>query len=236
MSLRAHNLACLERWLDSYADRFPGRMPPETVISSRRLAASVPLKKDAYERAEDYRKAREANATDWEKRRGQTDALLLYLTGKYLRDLSKTAKPEDRARYHLMHSAMRQVCLNEMAAGGHIALRRLEESGRAGNAKAGAVAKFARAAFNEVLDELQRRGFRLEVEEDKPRKGRYAEGWAKRRETTGQPEFYRELARHRRALTLSGMGSRQADKKVAEINGCGEATVRRAVKWVRENS
>jgi hypothetical protein len=115
-------------------------------------------------------------------------------------------------------------------------LLKLEERGRAGDATAAAVAEFARAAFNEVLDELQRRGFRLEVEEDKPRKGRYAEGWAKRRETTGQHEFYRELARHRRALTLSGMGSRQADKKVAEINGCGEATVRRAVKWVRENS
>jgi hypothetical protein len=110
--------------------------------------------------------------------------------------------------------------------------------GRAGSTAAGAVAEFARAAVNELLDELDRREFRLEVEED-PREALgedpYKRGWAKRKVAMDYEGAWRSLARERQVLIDAGMSKVKATRRVAEKNGCSQSKVEKSVKWMRDN-
>jgi hypothetical protein len=224
-------------------------MAPDTIVKSRHLEASIPLKSAARDRTDDLWRARsgvdeEGNPLDPKelerlRRSAQTDKLLLDLTNDYLREKYEET---GELKYHLMHSAMRQVCLAENSAGGHCELLKLEKAGR-DNPTLRAVAELARAGLCAVLDELDRRGFRLEVpeppaelEEDDQAEAKagYKRAWEKRHEE--KYELYRELAEERRELTSSGMGSVAATNKVAKNNGVSVSTVKRAVKWAREDS
>lgn len=244
MSLRDHNASRLTWWLDAeYPERIQGRMPPETVLESRKLTGSVLLKKDAVSRIDDYYRLKHGmdengrpmsnQAREWYERRVQTDDVLLYLTDRYLRDKADTAKDEDRARYLLMYRAMRSVCLNEYTAGGYVELERLEKLGK-NNHTIRTVAGFARAAIEEILNELDRRNFRLEVSEDKRSKDRYEAMVQNRKVQQDLDGTYRQLAEERRELTCKGMGSTEATQEVAKRHDVAPSKVWRACKRVKE--
>jgi hypothetical protein len=207
-------------------------MSPDTVLESRKLEGAVLLKKGPRNRCERYLELLNSDGADeWEKRYIQSDSILLYLTDQYLRELYEQS---GLLKYHLMHSAFRQICLAENTAGGMVELERLEKIGK-NNATIRTVTEFAREAVEEILNELDRREWRLEVDEDHRRKNMYEEGWANRKVAVDQYGSYRRLASERRELTCSGVGSKDANEKVAQRHGCSPSKVRDAVKWVREN-
>lgn len=248
MGLREHNADRLAWWLDGeFPDRIAGRMPPDTVLESRKLEGSVLLKKDAYNRVDDYYRLKHGvdengrplsnHARKWYERRVATDHVLLYLTDRYLRDKADNLEtPEaDRTRLLLIHRAMRHVCLSESAAGGMVELERLEKLGKH-NHTIRTVAGFARAAIEEILDELDRRDFRLEVAEDKRSKDRYEAMVQDRAVQQDIEGSYRLLAEERAELTCGGMSSTEATEEVARRRGVAPSKVWRACKRVKEGS
>lgn len=244
MGLREHNASRLSWWLDAdYPERIQGRMPPDTVLESRKLEGSVLLKKDALARIDDYYRLKHGldengrpmsnQAREWYERRFETDNILLYLTDRYLRDLADNVPRENRARFRLMYRAMHAICLNESAAGGMVELERLEKIGK-NNHTIRTATQFARAAIEEILDELQRRNFRLEVAEDKRSKDRYEAMVQDRAVQQDLEGTYRQLAEERRELTCGGMGSTEATEEVAKRHDVAPSKVWRACKRVRE--
>lgn len=229
MNLRNHNEASLASWLDKdYPDRIQGRMPQDTVLESRKLEGSVILKKAAYESIDALYQARRPDASDFEKRRARTDSILLYLADRYLRE---KAEDTGQAKYHLMHRAARTILLGESQAGGYIELERLEERGK-NNSTIAVVAYFAREAFEEILNELDRAGFRLEVARDQRARNKREAFNQDRRILVN--DSYRKLAEERRILVCQGMSASDADKEVARKNDISPRKVREAVKFVRE--
>jgi hypothetical protein len=220
-------------------------MPPDTVLESRKLTGSVLLKKGAYERIDDHYRLRHgtdeqgrplsSQSREWYERRVQTDDVLLYLTDRYLRELSENGPEDQRAKYQLMHRFMRNICLNEYTAGGMVELERLEKLGRH-NHTIRTGAGFARAAIEEILDELSRRNFRLEVDEDKKAKDKYQAMCQDRRAVHGTEDSWRLLAEERRTLVCEGMGSKDATEKVAQRHDVAPSKVYRACKFVQEES
>ena len=246
MGLRRHNSARLRYWLDAdYPNRIQGRMPPETVLESRKFEGSVLLKKGAYDRLDDHYKAKlgkdeegiplSERDRDWHQRRSETDDVLLYLTDRYLREKADEVPANERARYYLMHRAMRQVCLSENTAGGFVELERLEKLGK-NNYTIRTVADFARKAIEEILDELDRRDFRLEVQEDKRARDRYEAMGQDRRALMGVDDSYRRLAEERQELVCQGMSAKEATEKVAKNHDVSPRKVYRAVEFVREEN
>lgn len=246
MGLREHNASRLTWWLDyDMPERIQGRMPPDTVLESRKLTGAVLLKKGAVARLDDYYLLKHGmdengrplsnQAREWYGRRVETDDVLLYLTDRYLRDKADEVPDEGstRLRYLLMHRAFRAVCLDEYTAGGMVELERLEKLGK-NNHTIRTVAGFARAAIEEILDELDRRGFRLEVAEDKRSKDRYEAMVQDRAVQQDIEGSYRLLAEARAELCCKGMGSTEAVEEVAKRYDVAPSKVWRACRHVRE--
>jgi hypothetical protein len=120
-----------------------------------------------------------------------------------------------------------------MEAGGMIYLERLEKMGK-NNGTIRLAAEFGRAAVEEILNELDRRDFRLSVDEDRRAKDKYDAMCQDRRVVRGTDDSYRDLAEQRRTLVCEGMGSKAATEQVAKENGCAPSKVYRAIEFVEK--
>jgi hypothetical protein len=221
-------------------------MPRETVMEARKLEGRVLLKSAAMKRAEDYhRLKRGLNAEgrplsdrekEWLARRVESHDLLAYLTDAWLRERSENPYyGRDRARYQLMHRASRAILLTEYEAGGYHYLEHLEKLGKH-NHTIRTAAGFARQAIEEILDELDRRDFRLEVDQDRKSKDKYEAMVQDRRVLARQDDSYRQLAAERRELVCGGMAASEATQAVAKKHDVAPSKVYRAVKFVREEN
>lgn len=245
-NLRLHNLHRVEWWLNrQYPDRIAGRMPPDTVLESRKLEGNVLLKAGAFDRVDDYYMLKSGRdplgaplserEKDWLERRYDTDVFLLYMTDQYLRERAEDESlGAARARWQLMHRASREILLNQYEAGGYVYLERLERLGK-NNHTIRTAAGFARAVIDEILDECERRSFRLEVEEDKKSRDKYQAMVQDRPSVLDAHDSYRRLAAERDALCASaGLGVEEATQQVAKDRGVSERKVWRACRFVKE--
>lgn len=142
MQRRQKNESSLKDWLNNtWPSRFGSRLDPDTQVRGKaKLDGSDPLNVTNTKRLDDESQA-------------DTDAKL--------RELFFVRLPKHK--HPLFYTAAREWLLYPNAPGGYVVLERLES----GSTEAKAIGSLCRAAFEYILDELEREDFTLNVPIDK---------------------------------------------------------------------